>query len=209
MAGLLIRWLEDTVESPPRRPGATPEERADDYLFGCHALAYGASITLLSLPSRLGQFSVMSSLPRPAQSAWHRLLTQHLPHLPLPARIMLYMAAAKMSEESEHVREPLLQALTRDLRPIFDSGNFILDIGGGLRRSFASAARILCTVNGADLPSLLRGPFCTAPRRLVLLIYQDLLHYVQQGQSKKHKLLLEVSLGNIHNTCRLQFVHIQ
>jgi hypothetical protein len=136
--GLLIRWLEDTVESPPRRAGATPEELADDYVYACVYVSVILTEVSMWVFSRLNAGPLYPSLPRPAQSAWSRLLTQHLSHLPLAAQILLANASLYIVKRSIHKKEAeaLNTFATATLFPRIISGDLFLDIGCGARKCY-------------------------------------------------------------------------
>jgi hypothetical protein len=169
MAGLLIRWLEDTVESPPRRPGATPEERADDCLFACCVLAEKLKEGT-SLASRLSQQPLLPSLARPAQSAWRRLMTTHLPHLPPAARALLYMALFILEPEVQ--QDSTLQVAVRDFEQFVTSGDLVLDLGRGRRGAAGEMVTNLAfSLPVGTLGRHFNGSFVGPPRLLTLVFY--------------------------------------
>jgi hypothetical protein len=180
IAGCVIRWLEDLVESPPRRPGTTPEERADDLAMGkCHFAEVLKALNHEFRRHTQGAF-LYDSLPRPAQSAWGRLVITHLPHLPLPARLALYNTADSLSNNETHrniAAEGIFDALD-----VLESGKVTADAGCGIRRCVVP--EILQTLRG----NLLHNPKCpplfaSEPRgsdvllrRLTLSFYYDLIY---------------------------------
>jgi hypothetical protein len=184
MAGLLIRWVEDTVESPPRRPGATPEERADDYVHMCCMLVHTLCQNILPAYIRRSKLSdeprprcpLFSSLPRPAQSAWRRLLTQHLAHLPSAARIDL--ALARWLDGDDQHEDDLAQEALALVRHMFESGDFTVEAGRRKRFGFGHLIRTLVVACADGCRSIFEeADFCKA-RRLCLLFYKQLLrHY--------------------------------
>jgi hypothetical protein len=171
MASMLICWLEDTVESRPRRAGATPEELADDYLHGCVHLANSLDIAvgnICILKEKHALFPT-ESLSRPALSAWRRLVTLHLPHLPLPARLYVYTVSTFFPAETG-----VSERTVADLLALLQSGEFMLDIGRGVRLSMGPLIKSLVdhlVVHLVDIRPLFSGPFPGIPRRLALLFY--------------------------------------
>jgi hypothetical protein len=162
---LLIRWLEDLVVSPPLRPGATPEERADDYLLYVSSISGILCETAKSV-NKSGAGRYYAALTDPAKSAWGRLLTQHLPHLPLPARLFLSDTLLSTGIRDVHFDINLFyQNSASDLEPLLVSGNFVLPVGRGMRRDVgdvvASLAGNLHIVEG-HLPVLSAGAFVGA-----------------------------------------------
>jgi hypothetical protein len=173
MAGLLIRWLEDLVESPPRRPGATPEENADLALFGMTALA----MNLSPVADEAGP--LYDSLPRPAQSAWTRLLTTHLPHLPPFTRMILYINCKKVGNR-EDVELRVWRESVADVLATIARGDMIVDAGRGLRRCLLLECFTILEgrlLRNKYLPPGLfdDDPSNVLPRRLALMMYQDML----------------------------------
>jgi hypothetical protein len=183
MTALLIRWLEDTVESPPRRPGATPEERADDYLLACFVLSEALRVTADAAYSHTDHKELFPLLPRPAQSAWRRLLIQHLPHLPLPARLLVHQAVLRV--ESADTFPQSAQVIFADVLPLVQSGNFMVDIGRGQRLGLGYLIFMLLTslcLQGLTVPNpvnfvqqLFSESHPSVPRHINLVMYRYLL----------------------------------
>jgi hypothetical protein len=182
LAGTLIRWLEDLVESPPRRPGgaSTSEEKADDFLFFSTQMA-DALMMAADDASRLGgNTAVYPSLPRPAQSAWNRLMTQHLPHLPLSVQAVLCVSTSSVwgRENVEDILSVQSAVLAAAL-PRIISNDLLLPVGGGRRvwygyRLFALTVLARHLAHG-DTSAIFAEPFSGAPRRLSLLYFESLL----------------------------------
>jgi hypothetical protein len=178
MAGLLVRWLVDTIESPPRRVGSTPEMQADHSLFVLCVFADVLQVTLHDTLQSDEEPQLYSLFPRAAQAAWDRLVTRHFAQLPLPARIHLSQLMCTIRDEEGE--DAALCALGRDLISLLDTGSLVLDCGHGVRQCFGvhmQNSLILCTRAGALLPTLFEGRegFTGAPRRLALLAYSRLL----------------------------------
>jgi hypothetical protein len=197
MAGLLVHWLVDVVESPPHRPGATPEENADEYLFWSCRLAEALQKTALALLRNWNHEPVVPSLPRPAQSAWRRLTTQHLPRLPRAARLLLSLGVVIMAPDD--TVQSIFRALVPDVMAVFVSGNFMINVGRGVLHSIvASTALFFFAQNGFldnDLRTLFSGPFSGLPRRLTVLLHREvLLKYEPQRRAFQRDCLAHVSL---------------
>jgi hypothetical protein len=176
MAGLCIRWLEDLVESPPRRPGATattPEELADDFCTLSTHIAYEISIFSQRIKVRWGM-NLYSVLPRPAQSAWDRLLTQHAPSLPLAARTSL--AIKTLNVRAGDTEKAFVCSVADEILPLFESGDLGLDFGRGRRiYHVPDLASIILSASQCKQGDHLQRLFAAAPRRLTHFFYLQLL----------------------------------
>jgi hypothetical protein len=184
MAGMLTRWLEDLVESPPRRPGnATPEELADDFLFQTYLFSYYLREVTMRIVCQAEQTGgepqpLYLELPRPAQSAWDRLLTTHFPKLPLPARLQLLTAVTFMNGLSGGKRVTV--AAAPELIELVRSGDLMLSIGRGMKVCHAQSIYALLKLYGAAYGGTFGPLFASAAaeRRLTLLtLYYMLVVY--------------------------------
>jgi hypothetical protein len=207
MCGHLIRWLEDLVESPPRRPGgsATPEERADDYTYVAWGFADQLRCISISGERLMGE-PLYPHLSRPAQSAWNRLLTQHLPHLPLSARIVLGSAICRISVSTSDDSVHAAQCATATaLFPRLHTGDLMFEVGGGNRLllSIYVFRRLLeaCIPpmqSDALTQPFFAGPFSGGPRRLALLSFDYILRANQQESRMFDKEdMCTVSVGQV------------
>jgi hypothetical protein len=204
MAGLLIRWLEDLVESPPpRRAGTSPEEHADALLYATCTLSYELSVLVHGSPKvSENSTNIYASLPRPGaeklrgaafladalclmpggpeelQSAWNRLVTTHLPHLPPPARLALYITLAKIG--APEAQEQIARDALVEVFGLIESGALVADVGRGLRRCLIP--EIIAAISGRLLENPKCPPLFTAKyadgslqRRLTWMVYYNLL----------------------------------
>jgi hypothetical protein len=177
MAGLLIRWLEDLVESPPRRPGgtarATSEELADDYLSFCFCFT-GNLIEIAEGPAdeSTDWGPLYAALSRPAQASWERVVGKLFPRLPLAAQLVL-------SCKFEYIRISKLEAdagrATVDaLIPYIESKDLVFDVGGGRRQYLGTAVLVLLTRGEFARDHILRlltGRFLGGPRNLLVATF--------------------------------------
>jgi hypothetical protein len=120
---LIIRTLEDLVESPPRL-GKTPEENRELAAYCTTDVAeilHGFLCTL-----RIDE--ILPDLPRAAQSAWDRLLLDHAPELPVAARVYLYSLdfdfrlASVITPSSPQFNKELSDRLFSGICSLFSSG---------------------------------------------------------------------------------------
>jgi hypothetical protein len=124
------------------------------------------------------------SFSRSAQRAWDRLLTQHLPKLPLPARLMIAHAMFLVRAGTDGHYD-VLESVVADIVPMLESGTLTLDTGRGILWNFADeilvifyqAARLKLT-----LPGLFAGDFAGVSRRLVLILYYHTLDKYKSGR---------------------------
>jgi hypothetical protein len=187
MAGLLMCWLEDLVKSPPPPPpppssssrgaaapaGEVKDARADEYLFHTSHCA----MTLQTMAGRASDFPecivLYPFLSRPAQAAWDRLVTRHLPRLPLPARISLRHALPHVT----HLTPDVAAAAMAELVPLLETGTLAYNIGRGLTsyRGWSLYEIMVSITRRVPENTLFDRPFAGAPRRLALLLMYDLL----------------------------------
>jgi hypothetical protein len=180
LAGILIRWLEDLVESPPRRSGAPRDP--NDYVHVCIFMASSLWELVVRMDQR-NAGNLLPLLPRPAQAAWRRLLTQHLPHLPLPARIHVCISSVlfKPNGAEEEAREKAaLLSTAAVVTPWFmaSDADLMLPTCCGCRESFSHVVFrffYLVALQEGTLQPLFTEPANRGPRRLALMAYNMLL----------------------------------
>jgi hypothetical protein len=195
--GLLIRWLCDVVESPPRRPPATarrpgaaapepkptPEDRMDDYVYACFVFAYA----LDKVSTELHKSDTEDVLPclypllsPGAQSAWDRLVTRHFVALPLCARA--YLAASMLNIRVDEKENEAIRAISYELLAQIESREYTCSIGGGRRTDIGGELALTVLgytgrYTGGDSKPLpiFSGQFPNTSRRLALIAYNKLL----------------------------------
>jgi hypothetical protein len=130
MAGLLICWIRDLVESPPRRPGATAEELADDYVYFAYEWLRGlCSLTASLVPGPQGAF-LYPLLSRPAQAAWDRLVSRLFTKLPLSVQILFTSLMHTVKDHGAELKDKIQAAAPALIRQM-QEGELTLEIGGG------------------------------------------------------------------------------
>jgi hypothetical protein len=74
--------------------------------------------------------------------------------------------------------EASITAAFNDITPLLESGNFMLDVGRGMRRGFGThlfSYVLIAGHHGGDLHPLFNSSYAGAPRRLNLLFYTEVL----------------------------------
>jgi hypothetical protein len=200
LTGLLIRWLEDLVrELPPPPPdllGAAPSSNRDLPAGPCDDLViFAVFLKMVAWEAYLlqGSTPLLRSLPGPAQAAWTRLVTTHLPRLPLPARLNLCCTVPCVMPPGA---SPTFfrQMIIPELLSLMESGDMYLDCGRGARQWVGGEVINLTCELSDYMGPLFAEPFSHVPRRLLLLLYTDLLlTYDSQERAFDQERVLGVS----------------
>jgi hypothetical protein len=169
---------------------ATREELADDYVYFTHHMAQSLQMILVGA-HYASEANLYSSLSRPAQVAWDRLVTQLFAKLPPSPQLAICMMLSD-------VGGPTPLSVLRDAAPALfkhvQSGDLVIDCGADMRQWFGdvvySRLGLACFTTQAELP-LKSQAAAPAWRRLSLLAYEHLLSHFEPADQAPDRTELE------------------
>jgi hypothetical protein len=189
LSGYLIRSLEDLIDTPPRRPGATPQQIADDFEMIACSNAHMLQDIVQRASRAQGGKTLYPLLTPAAQAAWGRLLAR-FERLPLIARLLTTCIVRNVREGPAEAQA--LIAIPAAVLPRLQSADLVYSYGPGLRQWRGRITFDALAVS-ASTGTLFEGPFASAPRRLILLAYDKVLAgYEERTHSFELKFLLQV-----------------